>query len=46
MFRIGYAVLGIALLAAAPVVLAQEFPVKTIRVVVPFPPGGGTDFVV
>ena len=33
-------------LAAAPAAHAQEFPAKTVRIIVPFPPGGGTDFVV
>ena len=33
-------------LAAAPAAHAQEFPTKTMRIIVPFPPGGGTDFVV
>ena len=32
--------------AAAPVsALAQSFPDKPIRILIPFPPGGGTDFV-
>ena len=33
-------------LAAPPAAHAQEFPTKTMRIIVPFPPGGGTDFVV
>ena len=33
-------------LAACPaVVLAQTYPVKTVRLIVPFPPGGGVDFI-
>lgn len=35
----GAAALGFA----APPVLAQKFPEKTVRIVVPFTPGGGTD---
>lgn len=31
--------------AAAPAEKAAEFPVRPLRVIVPFPPGGGTDFV-
>ncbi len=34
-----------ALLLAAQTVAAQQFPVKPIRLIVPFPPGGGVDFV-
>ncbi len=36
---------ALALLLAAGIVQAQEWPSKPIRMVVPYPPGGGTDIV-
>jgi tripartite-type tricarboxylate transporter receptor subunit TctC len=32
------------LIAAAPVAVAQEWPAKTVRLIIPFTPGGSTDF--
>ncbi len=43
MFRVLVALL--ALVAFAAPVGAQTYPSKPIRLIVPFPPGGGTDFV-
>lgn len=43
MIRILFALL--AMLAVAAPVQAQGYPNKSIRLIVPFPPGGGTDFV-
>lgn len=37
------AVAAMSLLAASSVVHAQEYPNRTVRIVVPQPPGGGTD---
>jgi tripartite-type tricarboxylate transporter receptor subunit TctC len=43
-FVLGLALIG-AVLAAPQTVSAQEFPTKPIRLIVPFPPGGGNDLV-
>ncbi len=42
MFRYGLAVAVATLLAAAPAA-AQNYPAKTVRLIVPFPPGGSTE---
>jgi tripartite-type tricarboxylate transporter receptor subunit TctC len=43
--RLGSAGLALALLLVAGVVLAQAYPARTVRIVVPYPPGGTVDVV-
>ncbi len=39
----GFAALGTALVAGAPAFAADPYPAKTVKVIVPFPAGGGGD---
>jgi len=38
-------VVAAALLAATPALQAQNYPAKPVRIIVPFAPGGGSDFI-
>ena len=40
------ALVCLALAAGAPfAAIAQEFPVRPLRLIIPYPPGGGTDLI-
>ena len=43
-FRLTSAVTAAALLVAAASAAAADYPVRPVRVIVPYSPGGGTDF--
>ena len=45
MIKFSKSMLAIVFIACTTLVSAQQFPAKQIRLIVPFTPGGGTDFV-
>lgn len=43
--RAGRVLAGLLILAGGPVVFAQGYPARTVRVIVPYAPGGGSDVI-
>lgn len=43
MVRVAAWAISVCLVACAPMALAQQFPIRPVHIIVPYPPGGGTD---
>src|SRR5262245_30573748 len=43
--RLVHLLVAAALCAASAVAQAQNYPTKPVRIIVPFPPGGGSDYI-
>ena len=43
--KYAFTLIGVLLAAAAPAAFSQDYPVKPIRIIVSYAPGGGTDVI-